>query len=66
MSRKSSDEIYKWLHEHGPGVAIPREHTMAMVFPEGPHEAKERQIDIVAMTPESAPWFWPANLDRSF
>ena len=65
MCRKSDDEVYEWIRKNGPGVAIPREHTMAILFPEGPHEETERRIDMVAMTPESALWFRSANRDRS-
>ena len=64
MNGKPDDEIYERIREGGLGVAIQLEHTMAMVFPEGLHEAKEEQIEIVAMTPESSFWFWSANLDR--
>jgi len=65
VNRESDDEIYAIYRENGLGVVIPLEHTMALVFPEGPHEAKEGQIDIVAMTPESAFWFWSAKGDCS-
>lgn len=63
MNGKSDDEIYERIREGGLGIAIQLEHTMAMVFPEGLHEAKEEQIEIVAMTPESVFLFRSANLD---
>jgi len=65
VNRESDDEVYEIFRENGLGVAIPLEHTMTMVFPEGPHEAKEGQIDIIAMTPESAFWFSSAEGDCS-
>jgi hypothetical protein len=50
----SLQQVYDWIRNDNPVIVMPSYETLALIFPEGPHKASEREIDIVVVTPESA------------
>ena len=60
---KSTQKAYDWIRGKEKDARLGKGHPIAESFPDGPHDASQKLVDIVVTTPAST--FFGVNLSRS-
>ena len=63
VETKSTQKAYDWIRGKDEDAELGKGHPTAESFPDGPHDASQKLVDIVVTTPAST--FLGANPSRS-